>query len=172
MIFQVMNMPGPQLGFMSRESDGNRGKGGGIKNITHYRKGKERFKWFRQKKGLQIKFSSTISQIGFFRILICENMDFLPFTAKTRNFQGCLGVWSREDQALENPCKLRNLAIFYNAKKIPKFPFSIVFTIKIGWIESTSPPSNIRVKTALSKVSITIWMMMNTFQLKSSKDYF
>ena len=39
------------------------------------------------------------------------------FIAKTRHFQGCLRVWSREDQVRRHPCKLRKFAIFYHAKK-------------------------------------------------------
>ena len=43
---------------------------------------------------------------------------FNIFTDKTRKFQGCLRVWSRELQALEHQCKLKNFTIFYRAKKI------------------------------------------------------
>ena len=35
---------------------------------------------------------------------------------------------SRGDQALRQPCKYRNLAILYQAKKPQKFTISIVFT--------------------------------------------
>ena len=45
------------------------------------------------------------------------------FTAKTIHFQGCLRVWSRGHQVRRHPCKLGNLAIFYNAKNFPKIYF-------------------------------------------------
>ena len=51
---------------------------------------------------------------SFFRII---------FTAKTRHFQGCLRGWSRGHHVRRHPCKLGNLAIFYNAKKSPKLTF-------------------------------------------------
>ena len=52
--------------------------------------------------------------------LILSNFFQYTFTSKTRHFQVCLKVWSRGLQVRSQPCKLGNLAIFYQAKKPPK----------------------------------------------------
>ena len=49
-----------------------------------------------------------------------EGVDYIQlfsttFTTKTICFQGCLRVRSRGDESLRQPCKFRNLAIFYHA---------------------------------------------------------
>ena len=81
---------------------------------------------------------------AFFRII---------FTAKTRHFQGCLRVWSRGHQVRRHPCKLGNLATFYNAKKI-NFFFYCFLRMEREWTESAPPPSNIRVKITPSNVRL------------------
>ena len=58
----------------------------------------------------------------------------------------------RGHQVRRHPCKLGNLAIFYNAKKSQKITFSIVFANEKGVDRINPPPSIIRVKNTPSKV--------------------
>ena len=57
-------------------------------------------------------------------------------TTRTRHYQGCPRVWSRGHRVRRHPCKLKNLAIFYNAKKS-----SIVFTNGKRADRISPPPS-------------------------------
>ena len=69
------------------------------------------------------------------------------FTAKTGNLQGCLRVWSREGQALRQPCKFRNLAIILDKDWIQiltwsKYP-DLKSLLKANWsIEIYKPPTH------------------------------
>ena len=54
------------------------------------------------------------------------------FTAKTRHFQGCIRVWSRGHQVRWHPCKLGNLAIFYNAKNPQNLLFLLFLRMERG----------------------------------------
>ena len=51
-----------------------------------------------------------------------ESLKTNIFTAKTRVSKGTKG------QALRHQCKFKNLAIYYNAKKLPK----IYYLLKVG----------------------------------------
>ena len=77
------------------------------------------------------------------------------FTAKTKHFQGCLRVWSRENQARGHSCKLAKLAIFCHEKK---YIFLLFLKLKREWIESSPPPpsSKLRVKDTPSKVRLIL----------------
>ena len=58
----------------------------------------------------------------------------------SKNFQGCLRVYSRGHQVRGQLCKLGKLAIFYHAKtKNEIFSFSIVFLSKKGGYNQPPP---------------------------------
>ena len=74
-------------------------------------------------------------------ILLLSRFFGISFTTKTRHFQGCLRVWFRVHKVRGHPCKLGKLAIFYLAKKIKKFTFSIVYiVVKKGGQNHPPPP--------------------------------
>ena len=79
---------------------------------------------------------------------------FFRIIFRTIHFQGCLGVWSRGDQGLRQPCKLRNFAMFYYEKNLKNFLFLYFSYMEIGWIEST--PFKIWVKNTQSNLRVML----------------